>query len=118
VFVDLQHISNDGDVSNHSDDEFIEGEEGIIDIGGITTTNESEFPMDALLHIVPFCEGPNEKLEGFVKQKQSAIFAMRHASQLVVHHPLLIYNVPLIIVALLRHIRQTKLCDPLSLRPP
>jgi hypothetical protein len=60
----------------------------------------------------------NKKPEGFVKQKQSAIFAMQHASQLVVHHPSLIYNVPLIIVALLRHIRQTKLCDPLSLRPP
>jgi hypothetical protein len=67
------------------------------------------------LHIVPFCEGPNE---GFAKQKQSAIFAMRHPSQLVVHHPSLIYNVPLIIAALLRHIQQTKLCDPLSLRPP
>jgi hypothetical protein len=73
---------------------------------------------ESLLHIVPFCEGPNEKLEGFAKQKQSAIFAMRHASQLVVHHPSLIYNVPLIIAALLRHIRQTKLCDPLSLCPP
>jgi hypothetical protein len=23
-----------------------------------------------LLHIVPFCEGPNEKPEGFAKQKQ------------------------------------------------
>jgi hypothetical protein len=43
---------------------------------------------------------------------------MQHASQLVVHHPSLIYNVPLIIATLLRHIRQTKLCDPLSLRPP
>jgi hypothetical protein len=53
-----------------------------------------------------------------VKQKQSAIFVMRHASQLVVHHPSLIYNVPLIIAALLRHIQQTKLCDPLSLCPP
>jgi hypothetical protein len=53
-----------------------------------------------------------------VKQKQSAIFAMQHASQLVVHHPSLIYNVPLIIAALLWHIRQTKLCDPLSLCPP
>jgi hypothetical protein len=30
----------------------------------------------ALLHIVPFCEGPNKKLEGFAKQKQPAIFAM------------------------------------------
>jgi hypothetical protein len=30
----------------------------------------------SLLHIVPFCEGPNEKLEGFAKQKQCAIFAM------------------------------------------
>jgi hypothetical protein len=56
---------------------------------------------------VPFCEGPNEKPEGFAKQKQSAIFAMRHASQLVVHHPSLIYNVPVIIATLLRHIRQT-----------
>ncbi len=46
MFVDLQHISNNGDIFNQSDDEFIEGEEGIIDIGGITTTNESEFPMD------------------------------------------------------------------------
>ncbi len=72
----------------------------------------------ALLHIVPFCEGLNKKPERFTKQKQSAIFAMRHASQLVVHHPSLIYNVPLIIAALLRHIRQTKLCDPLNLRPP
>jgi hypothetical protein len=41
--VDLQHILNDGDSFNHSDDEFVEGEEGIIDIGGITITNESEF---------------------------------------------------------------------------
>jgi hypothetical protein len=73
---------------------------------------------ERLLHIVPFREGPNEKPEGFAKQKQSAIFAMRHASQLVVHHPSLIYNVPLIIAALLRHIQQTKLCDPLNLRPP
>ncbi len=30
----------------------------------------------SLLHIVPFCEGPNEKPEGFANQKQSAIFAM------------------------------------------
>ncbi len=48
----------------------------------------------ALLHIVPFCEGPNKKPEGFAKQKQPAIFAMRHASHLVVHQPSLIYNVP------------------------
>jgi hypothetical protein len=74
--------------------------------------------LQALLHIVPFCEGPNEKPEGFAKQKQSAIFAMQHASQLVVHHPSLIYNVPLIIATLLRHIQQKKLCDPLSLCPP
>jgi hypothetical protein len=73
---------------------------------------------ETLLHIVPFCEGPNEKPKGFAKQKQSAIFAMWHASQLVMYHPSLIYNVPLIIAALLRHIRQTKLCDLLSLRPP
>jgi hypothetical protein len=37
---------------------------------------------------------------------------MRHTSQLVVHHPSLIYNVPLIIATLLRHIQQNKLCDP------
>jgi hypothetical protein len=40
----------------------------------------------SLLHIVPFCEGPNEKPkgfakqnkkpEGFAKQKQSTIFVM------------------------------------------
>ncbi len=60
----------------------------------------------------------NKKPEGFAKQKQSAIFAMQHASQLVVHHPSLIYNVPLIIATLLRHIQQKKLCDPLSLCPP
>jgi hypothetical protein len=29
-----------------------------------------------LLRIVPFCEGPNKKPEGFAKQKQPAIFAM------------------------------------------
>jgi hypothetical protein len=50
--------------------------------------------VKALLHIVPFCEGPNKKPEGFAKQKQPAIFAMRHTSHLVVHQPLLIYNVP------------------------
>jgi hypothetical protein len=50
--------------------------------------------VETLLHTVPFCEGPNKKLEGFAKQKQHAIFAMRHTSHLVVHHPLLIYNVP------------------------
>jgi hypothetical protein len=43
---------------------------------------------------------------------------MRHASQLVMHHPSLIYNVPLIIAALLRHIQQKKLYDPLSFCPP
>ncbi len=49
---------------------------------------------NTLLHIVPFCEGKNKKPEGFAKQKQPAIFAMWHASQLVVHQPSLIYNVP------------------------
>jgi hypothetical protein len=38
-----------------------------------------------LLHIVPFCEGPNKKFEGFAKEKKSAKFAMRSASQLVAH---------------------------------
>ncbi len=95
------------------------------ELGWILSTNEiNEIKwlqlclLGSLLHIVPFCEGPNEKPEGFAKQKQSAIFAMRHASQLVVHHPSLIYNVPLIIATFLRHIRQTKLCDSLNLRPP
>jgi hypothetical protein len=46
-------------------------------------------------------QSKNKKPEGFMKQKQSAIFAMQHALQHVVHHPSLIYNVPLIIVALL-----------------
>jgi hypothetical protein len=50
--------------------------------------------VQPLLHIVPFCKGPNKKPERFTKKKQPAIFAMRHASHLVVHHPLLIYNVP------------------------
>jgi hypothetical protein len=26
--------------------------------------------MEPLLHIVPFCEGPNKKSEGFAKEKQ------------------------------------------------
>jgi hypothetical protein len=42
---------------------------------------------------MPFCERPNKKPEGFAKQKQPAIFAMRHSSHLVLHHPSLIYNV-------------------------
>ncbi len=56
--------------------------------------NDGQVKDQTLLHIVPFCKGPNKKLEGFAKQKQPAIFAMRHALQLVVHHPSLIYNVP------------------------
>jgi hypothetical protein len=50
--------------------------------------------LATLLHIAPFCEGPNKKPEGFAKEKQPAIFAMRHALHLVVHHPSLIYTVP------------------------
>jgi hypothetical protein len=44
----------------------------------------------SLLHIVPFCEGPNQKSEGFAKKKKKregfakekkpAKFAMRRAS--------------------------------------
>jgi len=41
-----------------------------------------------------FAKGKNKKSEGFAKQKQPAIFVMWHASQLVVHQPSLIYNVP------------------------
>ncbi len=50
---------------------------------------------ESLLHIVPFCEGPNKNLkvlrkknkkrEGFVKEKKFAKFAMPSASQLVAH---------------------------------
>jgi hypothetical protein len=29
-----------------------------------------EKTQHSLLHIVPFCEGPNKKSEGFVKEKQ------------------------------------------------
>ncbi len=49
-----------------------------------------------LLHIVPFCEGPNKKSEGFAKENKKpegfakgiffAKFAMRSTSQLVAHH--------------------------------
>jgi hypothetical protein len=52
------------------------------------------FLFISLLHIAPFCEGPNKKPEGFAKEKQPAIFAMRHASHLLVHHPSLIYTIP------------------------
>lgn len=41
-----QHISDDGNSFNDGDNEFIKGEKGIIDIGGITITNENEFTMD------------------------------------------------------------------------
>jgi hypothetical protein len=60
----------------------------------------------------------NKKPEGFAKQKQLTIFAMWPASQFVLHHPSQIYSEPLIIAALLRHIRQTKFYDPLNVRPP
>ncbi len=46
VFANWQDISDDGNSFNDGDNEFIEGEEGIIDIGGITITNENEFNMD------------------------------------------------------------------------
>jgi hypothetical protein len=56
-----------------------------------------EITSGSLLHIVPFCEGPNKKSEGFAKEKKkkpkgfakekkSAKFAMQNASQLVAHH--------------------------------
>jgi len=73
---------------------------GSNEIRGEYLTNHSHswwswflIPCEYLLHIVPFCERSNKKPEGFVKQKQPAIFTMRHASHLVVHHPSLIYNV-------------------------
>ncbi len=60
----------------------------------------------------------NKKPEGFAKQKKSAKFVMRYASQLVVHHSSQIDNEPLIIASFLRDTRQTKLCDLLNLCPP
>ncbi len=48
----------------------------------------------------------NKKPEGFAKQKKSAKFAMRYASQLAVHHSSQIDNEPLIIVVFLRDTRQ------------
>jgi len=58
-----------------------------------------------LLHIVPFCEGPNQKSEGFAKEKKKregftkekkpATFAMPSASQLVGQQSSQIYNEPL-----------------------
>jgi uncharacterized protein YjiK len=60
---------------------------------------------------VPFCEGPNQKFEGFAKEKKKregfakekkpAKFAMRRASQLMAQQSSQIYNEPLIIAALL-----------------
>jgi hypothetical protein len=80
-----------------------------------------------LLHIVPFCEGPNQKSEGFAKEKKKregfakekkpTTFAMPSASQLVAQQSSQIYNEPLIITTLLRDSRQTKLCDPLNACP-
>jgi hypothetical protein len=34
------------------------------------TLKKYNFRKLTLLHIVPFCEGPNKKSEGFVKEKQ------------------------------------------------
>jgi hypothetical protein len=80
-----------------------------------------------LLHIVPFCEGPNQKSEGFAKgkkkregfakEKKPATFAMPSTLQLVAQQSSQIYNEPLIIAALLRDSRQTKLCDSLNACP-
>ncbi len=47
MFVDQQHISNDGDSSN---DEFIEGKEKVIKIGGITTIVLMERTIACLSH--------------------------------------------------------------------
>jgi hypothetical protein len=48
MFVDLWHILNDGHFPNDVDNEFIEGEEWIIDIGRTTTTNDNEFTMGSV----------------------------------------------------------------------
>jgi hypothetical protein len=59
----------------------------------------------------------NKKREGFAKEKKPATFVMPSTSQLVVQQSSQIYNEPLIIAALLRDSRQTKLCDPLNACP-
>ncbi len=46
MFANRQHILDDGNSFNDGDNEFIEGEKRIIDIGEITITNENEFTMD------------------------------------------------------------------------
>lgn len=48
MFMDMQHISNDEDSFDDGDNEFIEGKEGVIKIGAITTTSENEFIMDGV----------------------------------------------------------------------
>jgi hypothetical protein len=59
----------------------------------------------------------NKKCEGFAKEKKLAKFAMPSALQLVAQQSSQIYNEPLIIAALLRDSRQTKLCDLLNACP-
>ncbi len=46
MFAYPYHIPNDGDFVDDGDDEFIESEEGIIDVGDILITNENEFTMN------------------------------------------------------------------------
>jgi hypothetical protein len=41
----LHYILNDGD-SSGDDDEYIRSNKGIIDIGGMSSSNDGEFPMD------------------------------------------------------------------------
>ncbi len=53
MFPNLWHISNDEDSFNDDDDELIESKKGIIDINGITITNDSEILIDDV-------EGSNE----------------------------------------------------------
>jgi hypothetical protein len=48
LFVDPWHILDDGDFSYDNDNEFIEGEERIIEIGAITITNENACIMDVV----------------------------------------------------------------------
>jgi len=80
------------------------------------TTTYCAFLRRAKPKIWRFCER-KKKREGFAKEKKLATFAMPSASQLVAQQSSQIYNEPLIIVALLRDSRQTKLCDPLNACP-
>jgi hypothetical protein len=66
-------VSNDGDSFDDDDIEFIKGKEGVIKIGGITTTSENEFIMDDV-------GGSNEYSSSNVLVEK-AIISLSHTTQ-------------------------------------